>query len=129
MILNSRGVLALSLSTSEGFMNRELKKLNSSVYKTLNQMFPYVIVIPSNRNYYFAARKDVLTDKANPLIKRWFKYNIKTQYFNAYAIPYVVYPFKITAMKKAIKYDQFTKINQDTHPISYFYSTLLWFSH
>jgi len=127
-ILGQGGVLSINLSNAEGFLGNEMRSLNSSIYKTLKVAYPFVTMIPSNRNYYFASEEDVPTDKANRMIKRWFGYKIRTSYFNAYAIPYIVYPFKISFMKDSIRFDERTKLNKDTAPISYYYSMMLWFS-
>lgn len=127
-ILNKNGIIAIALPASEGYMNREMKSLNSSIYKTLQTAFHYTVLIPSNRNYFFASQDTILTDKANQLINKWLKNNIRTTYFNSNTIPYIVYPFKIDSMKMSIKYDNATIINRDSHPISYFYATMLWAS-
>jgi spermidine synthase len=124
------GVLALKLSASEAFMRKELKELNSSVYKTLNLVFPHTIVIPGNYNYFYATdSKGILTDNASEMMKRWEEMKVPTSYFNELSIPHIMQSFKLKYMLDAIHFDTSTKVNTDFHPISYLYGLLVWLSY
>jgi len=124
------GVLAMKLSGSADFMRKELRTLNASIFKTLNLAFPEVMVIPGSYNYYFAAnKKDILTDDADILVKRWKEKKIRTIYFNELSIPHIVSPDRINYVKKAVRYDDKTLVNSDLHPISYLYSIQTWLSY
>ena len=128
--LSKNGVLAIRLSASSAFMGNELKQLNSSVYKTLNLVFPEVIFIPGNNNHFFASKGGgSLSNNAITLIWRWNKLNLRTKYFNQNSIPYLADQEKIKYMSNAIKYDAQTKINTDLTPISYLYSISIWLSY
>ena len=124
------GVLGLRLSGSADFMTKELRTLNASIYRTLNIVFPKVIVIPGSYNYYYATDvKGLLTDDAKTLINRWRLQNIKTRYFNELSIPHIVSSDRLSYIKGAVKYDDNTKISYDFHPVSYLYSILIWLSY
>jgi spermidine synthase len=124
------GVLAMKLSGSADFMSKETRTLNTSIFKTLNLVFPEVMVIPGSYNYYFAAdKKDVLTDDANILVKRWKEKKIRTIYFNELSIPHIVSSDRLNYVKKAVRYDDKTMVNSDLHPISYLYSMQIWLSY
>jgi len=124
------GVLAMKLSGSADFMRKETRTLNASIFKTLNLVFPEVIVIPGSYNYYFAAdKRDILTDDANILVKRWKEKKIRTQYFNELSIPHIVSSDRLDYVKKAVRYDDKIMVNSDLHPISYLYSMQIWLSY
>jgi len=124
------GVLATKLSGSADFMRKESRTLNASIFKTLNLVFPEVMVIPGSYNYYFAAdKRDILTDDANILVKRWKEKNIRTIYFNELSIPHIVSSDRLNYVKKAVRYDDKTMVNSDLHPISYLYSMQIWLSY
>jgi len=124
------GVLAMKLSGSAEFMRKELRTLNASIFKTLNLVFPEVMVIPGSYNYYFAAdKRDILTDDANILVKRWKEKKISTIYFNELSIPHIVSFDRLNYVKKAVRYDDKTMVNSDLHPISYLYSMQIWLSY
>jgi spermidine synthase len=124
------GVLAMKLSGSADFMRKETRTLNASIFKTLNLVFPEVMVIPGSYNYYFATdKRDILTDDANILVKRWKEKKIRTIYFNELSIPHIVSPDRLSYVKKAVRYDDKTLVNSDLHPISYLYSIQIWLSY
>lgn len=111
-------------------MRKESRALNSSIFATLSLVFPEVTVIPGSYLYYYATRaKNVLTDDAATLVKRWRAENINTRYFNSLSIPHLVTPDRLNYVRSAVKYDKNTKINTDFHPISYLYSILVWLSY
>ena len=111
-------------------MRKESRTLNASIFKTLNLVFPEVMVIPGSYNYYFAAdNRDILTDDANILVKRWKEKKIRTIYFNELSIPHIVSFDRLNYVKKAVRYDDKTMVNSDFHPISYLYSIQIWLSY
>ena len=128
--LSSRGVLALKLSGSADFMGKETRALNSSIFKTISSVFPYVKVIPGAYIYYYASTsKGVLTDDASTLVSRWQKAEVSTRYFNSLSIPHLVTKDRIDYVASAIKFDDKTLISTDLHPASYLYSILVWLSY
>jgi len=128
--LSRGGVLAMRISASDSYMRKELRGLNSSIFKTLNLAFPRSIVVPGSSNYFFASDKTgVLTTSPAELINRWRGYRIPTKYFNEMAIPHILEPGRLKYMGSAIKYDERTRINRDLTPVSYLYSILTWLSY
>jgi spermidine synthase len=128
--LAPRGVLALKLSGSADFMGKETRALNSSIFKTISSVFPYVKVIPGAYIYYYASPSNgVLTDDAAALVRRWQRENVSTRYFNALSIPHLVTKDRLDYVRSAIKFDDKTLISTDLHPVSYLYSILVWLSY
>ncbi len=55
--LNDGGILVLTVPGSLTFLSDELKNLNSTIFHTLNDVFPHIRVIPGeHRNLYLASR-------------------------------------------------------------------------
>ncbi len=128
--LSATGVLALRLSGSADFMSKESRALNSSIFMTLNLVFPEVVVIPGSYIYYYATgAKNVLTDDAKTLVNRWQSQNIRTRYFNSLSIPHLVTQDRLNYVRSAVKHGENISINTDFHPISYLYSILVWLSY
>ena len=123
--LNPDGILCLKLSTSDTYYGRELKLLNQSVLLTLNKVFPRVLVIPGNYNYFFASRATILSDRG-ALIGRWKQRKIDTVYFKEGVLSYLLDPARIDFTARSIKPVPDTRQNFDLYPISYFLSILYW---
>lgn len=126
--LAQNGILTFHLETSESYMGRELKRLNQSIYKTFAQVFKNTLVIPGIYNYFFGS-DGKLADDRTVLINRWRSRNIKTTYFRADTLYYILWPDKLDYVRKAVQFDQNTRTNTELRPISYLYQLMLWSSH
>lgn len=96
---DNSSLMAITLSSGTNFMTPELVEMNASVWKTFTQVFPFTILIPSEKNMFLGSKADVLTNNASELQLRskdyqsqWFTNAIifercnqlrKQQFFNA----------------------------------------------
>ncbi len=122
------GILTFSLETSESYMGRELKLLNQSIFKTVSRLFKYITVVPGSKNYYFASESRLLEDRSQ-LLKRWEARNIRTDFFRANSLYFILWPDKIRYVKEAIEFDDKTPLNTEFKPVSYYFGLLLWASY
>lgn len=118
-ILEEDGVVSLSLSSGENYMNKEEVLLNSIVYNTLKSVFKNVIIIPGEKNYFLASDSE-LTYNISSKIK---KLNISTIYVNKNYLQAKLTKDRIEYVKNSIIK---TEINTDFNPKACFYYILLW---
>ncbi|MDD5382084.1 MAG: hypothetical protein PHH60_00285 [Candidatus Margulisbacteria bacterium] len=126
--LSAGGVLALHQETSESYLGKELILLNRSVNKTLAETFKHTLVIPGIYNYFYGS-DSTLTNSWKILAARWRARKIRTQYFNAEALYYILWSNKLDFMREAIKSDERTPVNTTFKPVAYYYQLLLWSSY
>lgn len=119
-ILRPGGILAFKLSGSADFMGTETRQLNTTIFKTVSQLFNQVTIIPGNNIYFFASDHQLAPDpkKMRP-----------TQFFNAAALRVDLSPDKIKYVRRAIGFDERTRINTNLQPVSYYQALLLWASY
>ena len=120
-VLNPGGVLSLSLSGGDNYLNDEAKNLNSAVYQTLTKVFGNVLIVPGTTNYFMASDSELSYD----YVKKLREKNIKTKYFEYY-ITGVLTEDRIEYMYDAVK--EKIRLNRDFTPISHFYYFLYWMS-
>ncbi len=127
-ILAPRGVLSLSLSSSENYINPERAFYLGSIYKTMKACFADVVIFPGDTAYFMGCKtKGVLTENAGSLIERLKKRDIATIFVREYYLP-----FKISAERMRFTKDRIetknAEINRDMKPVGYLYHMLLWSS-
>lgn len=124
-ILRPKGMLALSLTSSENYLSIEQKNLLHSVYRTLKEVFASISILPGNSNFLFAGQY-----QQNPtpeiLIKRLKERKISTLYVREYYIPYRLSPERRQYLDQVLEEKISTRINQDYSPVSYYYNLILW---
>lgn len=127
-ILNPGGILALSVSSSENYLNEETKAFLRSINTTLKKVFTDVRSIPGDTNIFLACtQKDILTQDPQLLMRRLNERRLETKYVREYYLPYKLSPDRIFYVEEALKEDG--AINTDTHPVAYLYDIILWSTH
>ncbi|MAG08745.1 hypothetical protein CMO89_04675 [Candidatus Woesearchaeota archaeon] len=119
-ILNKNGIISLSLSSSENYLNIETRTLNSALYNTLKPYFKNILIIPGNKNHFIASDKELSYD-----IPRLIKSkDINTSYVNEFYLSAKLTEDRIDYVKNSLIKD--TKPNKDFKPITYYYHLLYW---
>jgi len=121
-ILNNAGIIMMSLPATTNYINEEAIQLNSVIYNTCKKVFKHVLLIPGARNYFLASDKP-LTIFVSQLIENK---NIATIYLNSYYIDDSLLLQRSNYLMKNI--NQYSLINQDFKPVSYFYYLGYWLS-
>ena len=126
--LRDGGILSLSVSSSENYLNEEARAFLRSIHSTLRAVFPDVISIPGDTNIFLACtRAGVLHYDPALLISRLKERKITTEYVREYYLPYKMSPDRIRYIQDIL--DQQGIINTDTHPVAYLFDIVLWSSH
>ncbi len=76
--LSSDGVIGFGIGGSETYLGGELRKLHSSVYRALRQVFNDVLILPGQKIFYIAGNRP-LTENISEKLK---ELKINTEYVN-----------------------------------------------
>ncbi len=122
-IVHPEGVVSLRISSNLNYLSNELKEYNGTIYKTLEKVFPRIVLVPGDELKLFAsAESEWLSDDPDILSLRL---RVPTRYVTEHYIPYEFYEERIHWIHNTL--DEFTPrtLNRDWHPISYYYNTMV----
>ncbi|MBN1502692.1 hypothetical protein JW930_04045 [Candidatus Woesearchaeota archaeon] len=120
--LSEKGVISLSLSGYENYIDKETKKIYSVLYETLKANFKRVIVIPGDRTFFIASNNELSYDVIGLLKQK----NISNKYVNEYYLESKLGKERIDYLRGNLDYS--ANINKDFFPISYYNNLLRWLS-
>ncbi|MBI4974623.1 MAG: hypothetical protein HZC19_02285 [Candidatus Omnitrophica bacterium] len=123
-ILNEDGIFAFSLPGSLSYINPEMRKLNSSILNTLEDMFS-VNVIPGEPNIYLSSTGKF---KISPdiFLKRIEENKIKTKLLNRPYLEDRMKPYWRDWFKSSLSGYKAMRKNLDLMPSGTFYSIAYW---
>ncbi|MBD3204659.1 hypothetical protein GF327_10290 [Candidatus Woesearchaeota archaeon] len=119
-ILTDKGVVSLSLSSSENYLNKELIKLHSSVYNTFGLVFKNIIFIPGDEVFFIASGKRLNYNISESLNKK----NIHTEYVNEFYLKGKFTKERLDNFLDSI--DKDVQINRELKPITYYFGFLTY---
>lgn len=125
-ILKKEGVIAITLPGSLTYLREELKNLNACILKTLEDVFPYICIIPGDFNIFLGSNSQSLS-LINPdiLIKRLGERKLKIRYLTPLHINYRLNKLHLEWFLNSIK-EARVKENGDFHPLGVFYGIAYW---
>ena len=126
-ILRPGGILALHLPSAENYWSPELTRRNASIYRTLETVFPKILVLPGERNFLLAS--DMALD-ADPrtLAQRLVQRGVQTRWVTPAYLDYILTTDRFEQVKLALETAGDVRLNRDLYPISYYYGEALWAS-
>ena len=122
-ILNKNAVISISLMSTVNYISDEARQINSVLYKTLQQSFKNIIIIPGEKNYYIASDKKLSLNIAELIEKK----GINNEYVNQYYIDDELLKQRSDYILKNLNKD--AAINKDFTPVSYYNQLLYWLSY
>jgi len=126
-VLRPGGVLGLTLMSSETYLGGLLGGQAAAIYQTLTKVFPYVVMQPTERTYFFAAMEPgVVTTDWQLLASRFRQRHVRTDHFLPEAFATYYFPGRAESLQQRLAQRTDVQPNTDLHPISYFYNLLLW---
>lgn len=123
--LSENGIMATYISSPTDYYSRETQNLLASIYKTIAQVFPHVLVLPEE-NVLFLASQQIFSNNSQILIKRFNNLGIQTQYLTPAEIIYRLESDRILKTVEILEKNTTAKINSDFYPTAYFYHTAFW---
>ena len=125
--LNDGGVLVTRISSSLNYLASEVGMYTSSLYQTLKILFPFIVITPGTKNYFFAtSMPDVITSESEVLTQRIIKRNIHSDFFTPFQFAALYPEERVESLKSALEEKPTNQINTDSFPITYFYNLILW---
>jgi len=124
--LKENGIFSIYLPYSPSAPNKNLENLCASVFKTLNEVFKKVIVLPEDEVFFFALNSESFNYNPEVFSKRFEERKIQTNFLSK---DYINFRFKSERIEKALEIfekNKTSKENQIFHPVSYFWQTLFW---
>lgn len=126
-ILKEKGFLFTAIDSSERLQS-DTARLGASVYKSLYDVFPLVLVTAGSKNKFFAGSLESrLNFNRRLLAMRHESAQIPTEYFMS---EYFIGADEISAEKTCYVHEKFLSLdvplNTVIRPVTYFYNLLLW---
>jgi spermidine synthase len=124
--LNSDGIIAFSLASSENFWTAQLQHRMVSIYRAIRSIFPEVMFIPGSNNVVIGSRDRLTRDPlilANRLRTRGIRTNLISPSYLRYL--YTNDRFQEIA---GILQSGTDPANTDVRPICYQYTLMIWLS-
>jgi len=123
--LSAGGILALSIPGSLVYVNSAMGKLNAIIKKTLDQSFPYTLIIPGDENIFIASKSE-LCGKGT-LKSRFSRISDRTVFFSKNYIDYALSPQRQLWLTAEIgKYLPGAPVNRDFFPNALAASLVWW---
>jgi spermidine synthase len=122
--LNRGGILSFPLPSSENYISRDLQEFLSSIFRTLEAVFPHVRIIPGDHNVFLASENSLETG-AEFFMKRMDHLGIRNRFVRPGILEARLNPLRIESLETRIRGGAH-RLNRDLVPISYYFSSILW---
>ena len=120
--MRGNGVLSFGLSGAENYANPEIRLLSSTIFRSLNEVFPNVLLVPGSRQFYIASTGQLGYDIAQRLAAK----NITTHYVNDEYLQARLSADRIAAARQMVSVP--AAFNMDFKPASYYVLLDFWLS-
>ena len=126
--LKTDGVLALKLTSAPNFMGDAVGKYNSSIYKTLVDVFDDVIVTHGETKFFVACDSaSAITSNADDLIQRYIDRGIERERFIPQAFLDLLNPARLAFVKQNLDDRACSSpINTNINPVAYHFNLYMW---
>lgn len=126
-ILHEGGVLYVSVSSAENVIGHTLAQFLSTIYWTMHEVFPEIVVLPGSTARFLGADSEgVLVSDAEVLVQRIQLRGLQLHYVRAYYLLYNLSAERVHYLRSILEQGKGVEINRDLQPICYFYNIVLW---
>jgi len=126
-ILSEHGMLIVGMSSTANYISRETADYNSSLYCGLTKVFPIVMAVPGERNYFFAGKHENLFSLDHNVIgERYKDRGIRSAHFAPGIFEWLLQEERITLFSRSLLDNDGGMINTDFHPVTFFYNLIIW---
>lgn len=126
-ILKKDGLLVIGIASSSNYFGKEVSDYAGSVYDSLLAVFPFVLISPGEKNWFFACRsRDVATFNTEILKDRYYQRKIKSLHFSPYLFDLLLPKERVKFTEQSFRKRGERIYNTDLQPITYFYNLILW---
>ncbi len=121
--LSEGGVLSFGLPAPVNYLNNEAVKLNSTIFATLKKVFPNVMIIPGEKNYFLASNVPLTYNIAQNVRER----GIPTRYVNQNYFNDILLKSRGLTILSSLNPD--SDINLNMKPLLYRQQLAYWLSY
>jgi spermidine synthase len=126
-ILREGGVFYLSVHSSENVIGPTLAQFLSSIYWTMREVFPEVVVLPGPEARFLGARTTgTLTTDPGILVQQARLRDLRVDYVRGYYLFSNLSLERVRYLQSILEQGKGAGINRDLRPICYFYDIVLW---
>ena len=127
-ILADDGVMVIGITSASTYLGDIISPYAGSLYKSMQQVFPFILVMPQEDKCYFIAamQKNLFTADAAILKRRYQERKIYSPSFSAELFQVLIQNERIQFVTDALSKIKDVPINNDFTPITYFYNLQLW---
>jgi spermidine synthase len=128
--LKERGIVASKITSAENFIGEEIRNYGSSLYYTLKEIFPKIVIIPGKINWFIAGKsRSFLTENPEVLIKRFKRIRPFNSSFPPEGFRSIFIRERVEFVKNIYKENPLFKnlklINSDLKPLTFFLNLLV----
>lgn len=126
-ILTSEGTAALSFTSSENFLGAQVLDYNSTIYRTLKEVFPHIAISPGTWTYLFASLDPMAcSDDFQVLFQRFEDRNVEDTIFSPYTFEMLYEKNRVEYKREIFEKYLSGRLNTDLSPSAYLYNLKLW---
>ena len=126
-ILREDGILAIISPGSLTYLSEELRDLNVCLLSTLEEVYPYIRIIPGDFNLFLASASPAVSAiDAATLTQRLEARHIDTRLLTGFHIEYRLHERWLNWFLDSLRKSEGTRINRDLVPAGLFYDLALW---
>ncbi len=126
-MLAADGIFSFGLPSAENYWNPELARRNGSIYHTLREVFPHVVVLPGEHNFFLSSDVPLETDPS-ALVGRLVERDVDARLVMPDYVEYVLTTDRFAETQSKLRETTGIRLNRDVMPICYYYDLALWIS-
>ncbi len=123
--LGANGLIAFAILSSADYLSDELKELNASLYHTLGRAFSSILLLPGTHAVLIGSQRPLETN-LDSLRERFHRQTISSAYFSEDLFDERYDSGRREFVTSLLINSPSKRINEDSHPITYFFSMKLW---
>lgn len=127
--LSSNGILITSISGSDNYWSREMQSYGSSLYATMEKVFPEIVITPGDVHYFIAGVKPgLVTNDPEELARRYKNRGFSSIYLTPRALTGFFPPTGSRYIDQMLSESQNNEevINTDARPLTYLLRLAWW---
>ncbi|NIS62580.1 MAG: hypothetical protein GTO13_18310, partial [Proteobacteria bacterium] len=122
-----RGILSLSLTSSENIVGLTLAQLLNSLHRSMSVAYPGVLVLPGSTARFFGTMEDgTLISDPQVLVDRIKERRLALKYVRDYYLLFNLTQERLHYFRGILQATKGTRINRDLSPSCYFYDIVHW---
>ena len=122
------GIFALKLDFAPNYISRELERLGSSVYATLRQVFPSVVVLPEDTAYFLASPREGWVPDADDMAERFMARGLRTEFVTPSLVRDRLTNDRVQQVVTIFRNSVYKVKNTDFRPRACYFALMRWLS-